>query len=189
MPRLDVPSEDSMTPEQKAALAEVISGPRGRMPSPMIAWLQNPALASSAQKLGEVLRFNTTLEPSLVELAILICARHGTSHQAWTSHKRHALTAGLSRDIIAAIASRSSPTVCSDRERLVFDVSTTLLAHHRIPNALYLRGVDTFGERGMVELVAVLGYYSLVGLTLNAFELGLPGSVAPELEDPDFAQG
>ncbi|GGJ17893.1 carboxymuconolactone decarboxylase family protein [Neoroseomonas lacus] len=189
MPRLDLPADDAMTEAQKAAVAEAVAGIRGRVPAPMVAWLQNPELASRAQKLGELLRYRTSLEPRLSELAILVCGRHWTSHHEWTAHKREGLKAGLDPKAIDAIAARRTPVLSDAREQAVYDVSTTLLATGRVPPPLYRQGVTTLGERGMVELVGILGYYCLVALTLNTFELGLPGSVAPELEDPEFSTG
>lgn len=186
MPRLDLPPEEAMTEAQKAAVAEAVSGIRGRVPAPMVAWLQNPDLASRGQKLGELLRYQTTLEPRLSELAILVCGRHWTSHHEWTAHKREGLKAGMDPEVIAAIAARRTPTLRDAREQAVYDVSTTLLSTGRVPKPLYEAGVAALGERGMVELVGILGYYCLVALTLNTFELGIPGSIAPELNDPDF---
>ena len=186
MPRLDLPPEAAMTEAQKAAVAEAVSGIRGRVPAPMVAWLQNPELASRGQKLGELLRYQTTLEPRLSELAILVCGRHWTSHHEWTAHKREGLKAGMDPEVIAAIAARRTPTLRDAREQAVYDVSTTLLANGRVPQPLYAAGVAALGERGMVELVGILGYYCLVALTLNTFELGIPGSIAPELNDPEF---
>jgi 4-carboxymuconolactone decarboxylase len=189
MPRIDLPADDVMTEAQKAAVAEAVAGIRGRVPAPMVAWLQSPELASRAQKLGELLRYRTSLESRLSELAILICGRHWTSHHEWTAHKREGLKAGLDPEAIAAIAARRTPVLTDAREQAVYEVSTTLLATGRVPPPLYRQGVTTLGERGMVELVGILGYYCLVALTLNTFELGLPGSVAPELDDPEFATG
>jgi len=186
MPRLEMPPESALTPEQSAVCAETVAGRRGKVPAPMIAWLRNPELARRGQKLGELLRFETTLEPLLTELAILVCGRHWTSHHEWTAHKAMGLKAGLDPEVIAAIAARRVPTLVDDRQRAVYDVSSTLLLTGRVSHHLYARGVAHLGERGMVELVGVLGYYCLVSLTLNTFELGLPGSVAPELEDPEF---
>lgn len=188
MPRLDLPPEDAMTSDQKAAMADAVAGIRGRVPAPMVAWLQNPELASRAQKLGELLRYRTSLEPRLSELAILVCGRHWTSHHEWTAHKREGLKAGMDPDVIAAIAARRAPSLRDAREQAVYDVSSTLLATGRVPQHLYARAVAALGERGMVELVGILGYYCLVALTLNAFELGLPGSIAPELNDPDLPE-
>lgn len=189
MPRLEMLSEEEMTPEQDAVCAEAVAGLRGRVPAPMIAWLRNPELARRGQKLGELLRFQTTLGPRLSELAILICGRHWTSHHEWTAHKRLGLEAGLDPEVIAAIAARREPDLSDARERAVYDISSAALSTGRVPDALYGRGVAVLGERGMVELVGVLGYYCLVSLTLNVFELGLPGSIAPELDDPDVPRG
>ena len=111
MPRLDLPADDAMTEAQKAAVAEAVAGIRGRVPAPMVAWLQNPELASRGQKLGELLRYRTSLEPRLSELAILVCGRHWTSHHEWTAHKREGLKAGLAPEAIAAIAARRKPVL------------------------------------------------------------------------------
>jgi 4-carboxymuconolactone decarboxylase len=186
MTRLEMPAEAAMSPEQLAVCAETVAGRRGKVPAPMIAWLRHPELARRGQKLGELLRYETTLEPQLTELAILVCGRHWTSHHEWTAHKAMGLKAGLDPDVIAAIAARSVPELSDDRQRAVYDVSSTLLSTGRVPDPIYARGTTVLGEQGMVELVGVLGYYCLVSLTLNTFELGLPGSIAPELQDPDF---
>jgi 4-carboxymuconolactone decarboxylase len=181
-----MPTESALTPEQAAVCAEVVAGRRGKVPAPMVAWLRNPELARRAQSVGELLRFETSLEPHLSELAILVCGRHWTSHHEWTAHKALALKAGLDPEIIAAVAARRVPALPDERHRAVYEVSSTLLGTGRIPDSLYARGIDCLGERGMVELVGILGYYCMVSLTLNAFELGLPGNAAPELQDPDF---
>lgn len=186
MPRLDMPSEERLTADQVAVCAEVVAGRRGRVPAPMIAWLRNPELARRGQKLGELLRFETTLGPRLTELAILVCARHWTSHYEWTAHKRLALEAGLDPEAIADIAARRPLRLDDTLEHLVYELSSELLRTGRLTEPLYRRGADALGERGLVELVSTIGYYCLVSLTLNAFELGLPEAVAPELNDPEF---
>jgi 4-carboxymuconolactone decarboxylase len=175
-----------MTQEQLAACTEVIAGPRGKIPAPMIAWLQNPELARRGQQLGEVLRFHTALEPHLVELAILVTARHWMAHQVWTSHKQHAIKQGIDEWVIETIASGRAPVFTRQRDQIVYNVCKALLEQRRIPDSLYTRAVAEFGERGAVELVAVIGYYGLVSLTANAFELGLPENRAIELGDPQF---
>jgi 4-carboxymuconolactone decarboxylase len=187
MARLTLPPEEELTAEQRAACAEAASGLRGRVPAPMTAWIRNPELARRAQKLGELLRYQTTLEPRLSELAILVCARHWTSHYEWTVHKREGLKAGLDPEAVAAIAARREPGLRDAREQAVHDAASALLATGRLPAALHARATEALGERGLVELVGILGYYSLVALTLNAFEIGLPEAAAPELEDQEIA--
>ncbi|MBV7482126.1 carboxymuconolactone decarboxylase family protein [Bordetella sp. BOR01] len=186
MSRIEMVPQAALTAEQAAVCAEAVSGPRGRVPAPMIGWLRSPELARRAQKLGELLRFGTSLEPRLTELAILVCGRHWTSHHEWTAHKALGLKAGLNAGVIADIAARRVPDFDCERQRVVYDFSTVLLASGQVPQELYDQGVCILGEPGVVELVGVLGYYCLVALTLNAFELGIPENIAPELEDPRF---
>jgi 4-carboxymuconolactone decarboxylase len=182
MARIELTPEAERTPEEQAACLEAISGIRGRVPAPMIAWLKNPELARRGQKLGELLRYQTTLPPRLSELAILVTARDWTSHHEWTAHKREGLKAGMDPAVIAAIAARRQPVLQDAQEQVVYELATTLLATRRVPEALYQRGIAELGERGVVELVGILGYYVLVAMTLNVFELGLPEAFAPELE-------
>ena len=183
VPRLALLSEESMTSEQKEACREAIAGKRGKIPTPMIAWLCNPELARRTQRLGELLRYQTTLEPHLSELAILVCARHWTSHLEWTAHKGFALEAGLDPQIVADIAGRIEPRFEEDRARAIYRVSKRLLEEGKLSDAAYNEAVTVLGERGLVELVSLLGYYCLAAFTLNTFQLGLPENFAPELED------
>jgi 4-carboxymuconolactone decarboxylase len=184
MARLDMPK--TLTAAQEQVCAEAVAGKRGKVPAPMVCWLRNPELARRAQQLGELLRFDTTLEPKHSEMAILLCARHWTTHLEWKAHKALALQAGLSPQVIEDIAARRDPRLEEPRARVVYEVASVLLATGRVPQALYDRSLAELGERGLVELVAILGYYCLASLTLNAFEFGLPGAVAHELGDPDF---
>lgn len=186
MARITLPDLSSMSAEQTEVCNEAKAGPRGKVPAPMIAWLQNPELARRGQHLGALLRFSTSLPPKLSELAILICARHWTSHHEWTAHKKIALEAGLEPDIIDAIAIRATPIFNDDTTRLVYQLSHEILTTGRVSDENYKKGIQGLETRGMAELVAILGYYCLVSLTLNVFELGLPENVAVDLQDPQY---
>jgi 4-carboxymuconolactone decarboxylase len=183
MARIMMPDDGALTPRQREVCREAVSGPRGKVPAPMIAWLRNPELARRGQMLGELLRFNTSLEPMLTEMVILVCARHWTSHHEWTAHKALALAAGLDAGIVAAIAARAEPVFADDRLALAHRLASAMLRSGRLTDALYAEGTALLGELGMVEIVAVLGYYCWVSLTLNIFELGLPESRAADLDD------
>lgn len=188
MPRLDMPPDSRLTSDQLRVCAEAMSGKRGKIPAPMIAWIRSPELAARAQRLGEAVRFDTTIEPPLSEMAILVCARHWVSHVEWNAHKAIALRAGLAPGIVADIAARRPPRFADERARAVYEVSRAMLEHRRMTDTLHRHAIDQLGEQGLVELIMLLGYYCLVSLTLNAFEIGLPQGVAAELEDPDFAR-
>lgn len=182
MARVHLPPLSAMTSDERQVYEEAVAGRRGHAPAPMTAWLKSPELARRAQKLGEFVRYETTLPPHLSELAILITARHWTSHYEWQVHKKEGLRAGIDPETIEAIARRRLPAFKTDEERVVYDVSTTLLEVHGIPDDLYRAAARALGERGVVELVGLLGYYALVSMTLNAFEIGLPEATAPELQ-------
>lgn len=185
MARLSMPASADLTTEQAEVIDEVVSGKRGKVPGPMIAWLRNPELARRGQMLGELLRYDTSLGPVLSELAILVCARHWSSHHEWTAHKRFALEAGLDPRTVEDIAARApAPHLRDAHEAAVYRVSAALLETGRIEPGLYAEGMAELGETALVELVGILGYYSLVALTLNAFEIGLPENAAPELDAP-----
>src|SRR4051812_27272984 len=116
MPRIFMPAENELSDEQKAVRDEAVSGIRGKVPAPMIAWICNPELARRAQRLGEMLRYQTTLEPHLSELAILVCGRHWTSHLEWVAHKREGLKAGIDPHVIADIAARRRPKLPNEQQ-------------------------------------------------------------------------
>lgn len=170
----------AMTEEQGRVADEAASGKRGRMPAPLRAWIHSPEMGARAQKLGEFLRYDTVLGPRLSEMAILMMGRHWTAHYEWFIHKREALAAGLDPAIIDAIATRQVPAM-QDDEAAVHAYVAALLETRQVPDAVHAQAVAAIGERGVVELVGLLGYYTLVSMTLNAFEIGLPDGEAPEL--------
>lgn len=179
--RISTIDAEAMTPEQKRTADEATSGKRGRMPAPLGAWIHSPEFGARAQRLGEFLRYETSLGPALSELAILVTARHWTSHYEWFVHKREAQKAGLDPAVIAAIAERRKPAFADPRAAAVYDYATALIETHAVPQPIHEAAVAALGEAGTVELVGVLGYYALVSMTLNAFEIGLREGEVQEL--------
>jgi 4-carboxymuconolactone decarboxylase len=172
---------ENMTREQREAAEEASSGKRGRVPAPIRAWLYSPELATRAQRLGEFVRYGTILGPRHSELAILITARFWTSHYEWHAHKREALKAGLDPEIISAIAKNEPPALSDPKDRVIYDYAIDLHRSRSISVDLHARAVSQLGEQGVVELVGILGYYTLVAMTLNAFEIGLPEGETSDL--------
>jgi 4-carboxymuconolactone decarboxylase len=175
-------AREDMSEAQCRVADEAASGKRGRMPAPLRAWIHSPELGARAQRLGEFCRYDTTLGSRLSELAILVVARTYTSHYEWFAHKREALKAGIEPAIIEAIAHKCAPTFADARSEVVYAYATTLLQTHRVPEELHAAAVGELTERGVVELVGVLGYYIFVAITLNAFEIGLPDGEMSDLE-------
>ena len=174
MPRLAPLDLEKLTPEQKKVADAIVSGPRGALRGPFEPWLRSPTLADRAQKLGEYCRFNNSLPNDLSELAICLVGRHFKAQYEFYAHARLARQAGLSAEIVEAIRTRATPPFTREPERVVYDFVTEYLATNRVAQANYQRAVDAFGEQGVVDLVGVCGYYMLVSMTLNVFEMPLP---------------
>lgn len=179
--RLKLPSPDEMNADQKQIYDEAIAGKRGAAPAPMLAWLSSPEMARHATRLGEMLRFNTIFPPKLSEIAILVTARHYGAHYEWWAHKRLALKAGLDEQIIDAIRDRRTPRFDDARSQMIYDVAKSLHEGHGLAKALYADAVESLSERGLVEIIGLCGYYTLVSMTLNTFEFGLPDGEVSEL--------
>jgi 4-carboxymuconolactone decarboxylase len=174
MPRLAPLDLDKLTPEQKTVADAIVAGPRGGLRGPFEPWLRSPVLADRAQKLGEYCRFNNSLPNDLSELAICLVGRHFKAQYEFYAHARLAKQAGLSAEIVEAIRTRATPVFTRESERVVYDFVTEYLETNRVATANYKRAVDAFGEQGVVDLVGVCGYYMLVSMTLNVFEMPLP---------------
>jgi 4-carboxymuconolactone decarboxylase len=179
--RLKLLSPEEMNADQKATYDEAIAGKRGKPPAPMMAWLNSPEMARHATRLGEVMRFNTIFPAKLSEIAILVTARHWTSHYEWFAHKRLALQGGMDPKIADDIRDRRTPTFDDPKAKMIYDVAKSLHEGHGLAKALYDEAVEVLSERGVVEVIGLCGYYTMVSMTLNTFEFGLPDGQVSEL--------
>lgn len=181
MARIPLPSPETMTPEQRSVYEAVVSGPRGAVRGPLRAALHCPPLADRWQKLGAWLRYETSLSPRLSELAILVTARHWDCQFEWYAHEPEAVRGGLAQPIIDAIKYDRTPAFEHDDERAIYDYCRELHRTHLVGEATYARALEHFGVGGVVELTALVGYYTMVAMTLIAHELPLPDGTAPPL--------
>jgi 4-carboxymuconolactone decarboxylase len=165
---------DKMTPAQRTVAEAIMSGPRGRMSGPFNAWLRSPVLADRLQKVGEYVRFDTSLDKRLNEMAILMTAQHWGSQYEWYAHAPLAAKAGLDAQVIAALAAGKKPEGMKDDEAIVWEFTTQLRRDHAVDDAIYAKAMDKFGENGVVDLVAVNGYYDVVSMTLNVAHVAPP---------------
>jgi 4-carboxymuconolactone decarboxylase len=179
--RLKLLSPGEMNAAQKETYDESIAGKRGAPPPPMMAWLNSPEMARHATRLGAFLRFDTIFPAKLSEIAILVTARHWTSHYEWYAHKRLGLKGGMDARIIEDIRDRRTPQFDDPKARIVYDVAKSLHDGHGVSKSLYDEAVKVVGERGIVEIIGLCGYYTMVSMTLNTFEFGLPEGQVSEL--------
>lgn len=170
-----------MTPEQQKVFEQVVSGPRGRLVGPLRAALHNPALADRWQKFGQVLRYETSLPRHLSELAIIVVARHWSSLLEWAVHAVEAREAGLEDSVIEAVQRRQPPAFVPGAEAEIYEFSRQLLASGQVDQEGYDAVRNRWGVVGVVELTALVGYYSMVAMTLNAHAIPLPDG-----ENSDF---
>lgn len=178
MPR--IPPE-KMTEAQRQAVAEFAAGPRGELRGPFIALLRSPGLLTPVQKVGEYLRFRCPLEKRVVEFATLIAARYWTQQYEWQAHHPQALKAGLDPAVADAVAAGRRPAGMKEDEEIAYDLLTEVLNHQCASDATYVRAVAKFGEAGVVDLVGLAGYYSLLALVMNVARTALPAGKPPPL--------
>jgi 4-carboxymuconolactone decarboxylase len=179
--RLKLLSPGEMSEDQKQTYDESIAGKRGAPPAPMMAWLNSPEMARHATRLGGMLRFDTIFPAKLSEIAILVTARHWTSHYEWFAHKRLALKGGMDPSIIDAIRDRRTPEFDDPKGKIIYEVAKSLHEGHGVSKPLYDEAVRVVGERGITEIIGLCGYYTMVSMTLNTFEFGLPDGEVSDL--------
>jgi 4-carboxymuconolactone decarboxylase len=176
---------DKLSDVQKKAMEEVIAGPRGTFVGPFVPLLRSPDLMSRLQKVGEYLRYNTKLGPNISEFVILIAARQWTQQFEWDSHDKLALKAGVKPEIIAAVAEGRRPVGMTDDEEMAHDFCIELHHNRCVSDACYARIVKRFGEQGVIDMIALCGYYTLLGMVMNVARTPLPGGKpAPLAEFP-----
>jgi len=179
---------DALSPEQRKLYDAIRSGPRakiansgassaGPLGGPFNVWLRSPGIGDCVQRLGEEIRFRSSLPAKLNELAIMVTARFWTSQYEWHAHCKLALEAGLNPAIAKDVADGKRPTGMDADEELVYEFSRALHEDHAVNDALFERARLRFGERGVFDLIAANGFYSLVAMCLNVDRTPLPDGV------------
>ena len=188
MTRQSPPVLAAFTPEQKAQYDRFAQGRRpradGSLGGPFDPWLTNPELFQRLTGLGNMLWNRTSLDRGLVELAICVTGRFWQANVEWAAHTPRAIEYGVAPAVLDAVLAGERPNG-RPQDELVYDLCQTMHEAHALPRPLYEAAVAAFGERGLAELMAVIGYYTLVSMTLNAFEVKVaPGVAAPFKRDP-----
>ena len=155
-------------------VVEAIVARMGGLGGPYPAMIHSPKLTDLAQQMGKFIRGETTLPQRLTELAIVIIGRLWTAQIEWYAHAPLARKAGLEDSILQAIARRETPEFVNEDEKVVYEFAMELNENKRVSDATYAAAIKMFGAQGVVELVGLLGFYTLVAMTLNTFELMPP---------------
>jgi 4-carboxymuconolactone decarboxylase len=176
---------ETMNPEQLAMAESVMTGKRASMQGPYNVLMRSPALGNLAQQFGEHTRFNSSLPLALNELVILLVARFWTSQFVWWAHKRIALDAGLDASVVDAIAGGYTPhslATLPGEVAAVYGFAHELLQKKQVSDSVYAALARHYGERGVVDVMGTISYYSLVSMCLNVDQYPLPDGALPELK-------
>ena len=158
---------EQLTADQRAAVDELVASPRGGVIGPFVATLRSPELTRRLQRLGEYIRYSAALPGKLRELAILLTAREWKQGFEWDVHAPLAAQAGVSDAVIAAIAQGHAPASMGADELLVYSVSTELHRTRAVGDSTYSAACREFGEQGVVDLIALIGYYTTLAMVMN----------------------
>lgn len=180
-PRMPPIAPGEMNAEQNAAVAEMVSGERGQLMGSYVPILRSPALMQKLQAVGEYFRFQCALDPRLRELASLIVARQWSQQYVWEAHTRAGAKGGLDIAIMTAIGEGRRPDRMAADEQLVYDFVTELLASKHVSDATYARAVLLLGEKGVIDVLGVVGYYTSMSMILNATRTPPAGPTAVPL--------
>ena len=184
-PRFPPLEPHAMSDAQREVADAIASGPRGGLRGPFQAWLRSPALADRLQKVGEYLRFSSSVPRRLNEFAILITARAWDAQFEWYAHHRLAMEAGLDPAVAADLAEGRRPASMQADEAVVYDFCTELRASHHVSDPTLAAATALLGEAGVIDLIAVSGYYDIVSMTLNVAEVALPDGLPAPLPPLD----
>ena len=185
MQRLDRPDRSQLSPEGQKVWDDVagsrgtVVGPDGALMGPFNAWVQAPDVGRRLVALGSTLRFGSSLDRRLLEVAIITVGAHWKAEFEWWAHARMAEQHGVSAVTIDAIARGGRASLERGDEQVVHDVAQSLVSTGRLDDDTYARAAELLGQPGLIELVSLCGYYTLVSFTLNAFEVPLPAGAEP----------
>lgn len=175
-----IPS-DQWSAEQRLHVKEIISGPRGALYGPFVPLLRSPELMDRTQRLGEYLRYRSAIGRPLTELVILIVAREWTQQVEWRMHEPLARGAGIGDAIIRAIADGRRPVGMSSNQEAVYDFCTELEANRCVSDATYNRAFALLGEKGVVDLAGIEGYYTYLSMIMNSERTAPPAETSVKL--------
>jgi 4-carboxymuconolactone decarboxylase len=173
---------DEMSPAQKTMIQHLLAGDRRGVGGPFNILLRSPEMGDLAQQFGASMRFHSSMPPRLNEFAIILTARFWTAQYEWNAHRRAAAQAGLSEDIIQAVAAGKRPGKMAADEETVYNFCTELLKTHQVGDTTYQATVKAFGEKGVVDIMGVMGWYQFVSMMLNVDRYPLGPGIQPELK-------
>ncbi len=173
---------DQMTPEQKIMIDHLLAGERGGVRGPFNVLLRSPEVGDLGAEFGGAMRFRTGLPGNVREVIIIMTGRYWMAQYEWNSHKAAALQNGVSPAIVDAIATGKRPTGMPPEMELAYNLIDELLTTHQVTDATFKAAKDKYGERGVVDMIGLSGWYGLVSMLLNVDRYPMPEGVPPGLK-------
>jgi len=181
-PRFQEPDPAAMDAETRRVY-DMVLGKRGKLPGPFRIWLANPEFSEIAETFGRRVRFGSGLSRRVVELATIIACRNAKAQYAWHSHRNAAREVGIPEDVIVAIRDGRKPTIADETEAAVYDFCHEVLENKSVSDETFHRIDRLIGRPALIDLMGLIGFYGVVAITLNAFDIPPAGGAAPELKD------
>src|SRR3990170_7802381 len=169
---------EEMSPRQRE-VHDRITGKRGHLGAPYRVWIHSPELCERAEAMSAYVRWECSLPEKLRELSILIAARFWDAQYSWNAHVDQAIAAGIRPDSIKAIAEKRAPMFQADDERVFFKFSMELLENHFVSDKTFKEARALFGDRGIVDIIACVGNFSMLEMCLNSAEVDLQADREP----------
>ena len=172
---------DKLTAAQKKAVEEFKAARSADISGPFVALLRSPEVLSRARAMGDYLRYKSSLPPRLSEFVILMTARQWTQNYEWSAHAPLARQAGLSPDIINAIAEGRRPDRMAEDEDILYTLADELHRNQSVSDPTYARAVGKFGEGGVIDTLGIIGYYTMLSIVMNTTRTPLAPGATPGL--------
>jgi 4-carboxymuconolactone decarboxylase len=180
MARIHPIPRDEMSPEQIRVNDIIATARSGDQASgPFAVWLRTPEFAELAGSFGMYLRTRTTLPRHLLELTVLVTARNWTAQYEWYAHEKHVGVAGLDADLVEDLRLGRRPNFKAAAEAVVYDVATEIHGTKTLSEETYRRALDTLGEQTVIDLLTVIGYYTMIAVVLVGLEVETPDGSTP----------
>lgn len=180
--RLPPIAPDQLSDAQKKIVADIVSGPRGHLPPPMVPMLRSPELMVKIQGLGGYILFHNSLSPRIFEFTVMLVARQWTQQFEWRHHYPLALKAGVSQETLDAIAEGRRPAKLADDESIAYDFILEVLTNKSVSDATYGRYVAKFGEQSLMDMLGTLGFYTSMAMIINVDRTPIEAGTAPLLK-------
>jgi 4-carboxymuconolactone decarboxylase len=172
---------DKLTDAQKKAIEEFKAARSADLSGPFVPLLRSPEVMSRARAMGDYLRFKSSLPPRLSEFVILLTARRWTQQYEWNAHQPLALQSGLRAEIVKAIADGRRPDAMAEDEDAVYTLWDEVQRNQSVSDATYARAVGKVGEQGVIDVLGITGYYTMLAMVMNTTRTPLPDGVKPPL--------